>query len=115
MIRQSWQDVAQRVQKHRDRSIIKVQPSIPDTPAALPANVTSIPETLLTAREAQITTTPPEELVESIACGKLSSTETTRAFLRRAGVAQKLVILPQITFDGEGLRRLDKLYHGASA
>ena len=94
MVRETWQEIAQRVQEHRDRSLATVQPSIPDVPAALPTNVTLFPERLLTAREIQITTTTPEDLLDVIACGKLSSVETTCAFLRRAGLAQRLVFLP---------------------
>ena len=89
----SWQEVAKIAQDHRDGSIAQVDPSVPDVPSAadLPLNVSSLPKELLSKTEVLITETSPERLIESLASGERSSVEVTRAFLRRAGLAQKLV------------------------
>lgn len=91
MTRKPWQEVARIAQEARDKSIELVQPPVPDIPADLPLNVSGIPKQLLTPAEVEITETPPEVLVESLASGKLTSVEVVNAFLRRAGLAQKLV------------------------
>ncbi|KAI9794120.1 MAG: hypothetical protein M1835_006801 [Candelina submexicana] len=87
----TWQEIAQDMQKHRDETIAEVQPSIPDVPRELPRNVTLIPAELLSTREIELTETSPEKLVAALAEGDLTSVELTNAFLRRAGLAQKLV------------------------
>ncbi len=88
----TWQDIAHQVQSHRASTISGIEPSIPDVPSPLPLNVTAIPKALLSQREVEITTMQPEDLVACLATGNLASTEVTSAFLRRAGLAQKLVI-----------------------
>lgn len=90
--RSPWQDIAHQVQSHRDHTLGQIKPCIPDVPYSLPLNVTAIPQTLLSPREVEITTTCAEDLIVSLATGTLTSTEVTNAFLRRAGLAQKLVI-----------------------
>ncbi|CAF9940527.1 MAG: hypothetical protein ALECFALPRED_008702 [Alectoria fallacina] len=90
MERRPWQDIAHQVQSHRNRTLSQIQPPIPDVPSSLPGNVTGIPQALLSPREVEITTTFTEDLVFSLATGSLTSTEVTNAFLRRAGLAQKL-------------------------
>ncbi|KKY25176.1 putative fatty-acid amide [Phaeomoniella chlamydospora] len=85
-----WQTVAKKAQDHRDKSIAEVQPAIPEVPAELPLDVTGLPKELLNEKEVSITEKPAEELVEALASGKLTSVEVTSAFLRRAGLAQKL-------------------------
>lgn len=87
----SWRDVAKTAQELRDASISRVQPSVPDVPSGLPKDVTDIPNALLSTDEAFITQTSPEDLVLSLASGKLSCGTVVNAFLRRAGLAQKLV------------------------
>ena len=89
-----WQTVAKKAQDHRDKSIAEVQPAIPEVPAELPLDVTGLPKELLNEKEVSITEKPAEELVEALASGKLTSVEVTSAFLRRAGLAQKLVSEP---------------------
>jgi hypothetical protein len=91
MARKPWQEVAKIAQEVRDNSIALVQPPVPDVPADLPLNVTGIPKQLLTPAEMEITQTPAETLVEKLASGNLTCVEVTNAFLRRAGLAQKLV------------------------
>ncbi len=87
----TWQEVAADRQKHRDATIAAIQPPIPDVPAELPLNVTTIPKQLLTAEEVTITETPVEELVALLVGQKWTATEVIKAYLRRAGLAQKLV------------------------
>jgi len=84
------QDVAAEAQRLRDSSIADVKPPIPDVPADLPLNVTTIPKQLLSETEITITESAPEDLISSLASGKLSAVDVTNAFLRRASLAQKL-------------------------
>ena len=86
----SWQDIALQVQNHRDITLDEVQPPIPDIPDELPQDVTAMPRRLLSPREVEITDMVTEDLVSSLAVGKLTSTEVVKAFLRRAALAQKL-------------------------
>ena len=90
MSKPSWHDVASQVQLHRTSTVTEVQPQIPDVPKELPLNVTSIPRELLSPREVEITELTTETLVASLASSSLTSREVTNAFLRRAGLAQKL-------------------------
>ena len=91
MTQLSWQEIAKKAQEHRDKSIKLVKPAVPDVPSELPLNVTDIPKKLLTKEEVTITETAPEDLAKSLASGQLTTTAVTNAFLRRAGIAQKLV------------------------
>ncbi|KAL8662870.1 MAG: hypothetical protein Q9168_008190 [Polycauliona sp. 1 TL-2023] len=85
-----WQDIAATAQELRDASISRIDPPVPDVPQDLPKNVTGIPKQLLTPDEILITETVPEELISSLASGKITSAVLVNAFLRRAGLAQKL-------------------------
>lgn len=98
MTSSTWQDVVRQVQNHRDRTLTLIQPPIPKLPTELPRNVTALPQTLLSPREAEITTTTAEDLVASLGTGRLTSTEVTNAFLRRAGLAQNLVSTLSVIF-----------------
>ena len=91
MTKPSWEEVAKGAQEYRDDSIKRVEPAVPDLPSELPLDVTEVPKYLLTTDEVIITETAPEDLATSLASGKLTSTAVTNAFLRRAGIAQKLV------------------------
>lgn len=86
-----WQDVAARVQRARDVSIQQITPPIPEIPATLPVNVTTMAKEFLTPAEQHLTELLPEELLSLLVSGKISSEEVTKAFLRRTGIAQKLV------------------------
>lgn len=90
--RPAWQEIAKTAQDYRD-STLNLNPPVPEVPADLPLDVTAIPKTLLSPEAVAITQTPPEELVKSLALGRLTSLTVTTAFLQRAGVAQKLVCL----------------------
>lgn len=111
MSKRHWQDIAQEAQDYRDASINRVEPAIPAVPKVLPQDRTDIPKHLLSTEEVLITQTAPENLLESIASGKLTSTAVIKAFLRRAGIAQALVNLQSHAVMPE-LTTLDKLYNG---
>ena len=87
----SWEEIAKKAQNLRDESLNRVEPPIPEVPKQLPLNIVDIPKRLLSVREAEITETTPETLVASLASGQPTALEVVTAFLRRAGVAQKLV------------------------
>ena len=95
MTEPSWQEVAKIAQEYRDASIARVEPAVPEVPGELPGDVTSIPAELLDKEEVKITQTTTEDLLASIASGNLTSTAVTKAFLRRAGLAQSLVCPPR--------------------
>jgi amidase len=88
----TWQEIAQQAQAARDQTVAAVQPPVPDVPSDLSLNVIDIPRQLLTAREVEITDTAAEVLVTQLAAGAWTSVEVANAFLRRAGVAQRLVL-----------------------
>ena len=90
MSKPTWQDIAKIAQDHRDASIRRVEPPIPNVPDQLPLDRTDIPKYLLSTEEAVITQTAPEDLVAYLASGKYTSTAVITAFLRRAGIAQGL-------------------------
>ncbi|KAF4541784.1 Acetamidase [Lasiodiplodia hormozganensis] len=83
-----WQEVAAALQAHRDTTLAAVEPPLSKLPDTLPLNTTSLPSQFLTSEEVSITETAPEDLLASLAAGKLTSTTVTRAFLRRAALAQ---------------------------
>ena len=110
MTKTEWQDIAKEAQALRDASIKRVEPEIPAVPDDLPLDRTEIPKYLLSSEEVIITESAPEELVHSLASGKVTSLAVTTAFLRRAGLAQALVCVPRAshlpTLTGVG-----QLYH----
>jgi amidase len=113
----SWQDIAAIAQEHRHESISQLQPPIPDLPTGLPLNLTSLPANLLPKNVIEITESPAEKLLHQMATGKLTSTEVTRSFLQRAGLASKLVNCITELLPERSLQRaadLDKYYaqHG---
>ncbi|KAI1373284.1 amidase [Hypoxylon crocopeplum] len=86
-----WEDVAADRQRHRDATIAEVRPPVPELrPEDVPLNTTGIPKKLLTEEEIRVTGTNVEDLVKKIASGEWTSTAVISAFLRRAGLAQKL-------------------------
>ena len=77
----------------RDASISRVQPPLSPLPSPLPKNVTRIANTILTPEELKITSYNAVELIQAIREKIFTCEAVTRAFLRRAALAQKLVIL----------------------
>ena len=92
MSKPTWQEVAKTAQNHRDDSIRRVEPPIPQIADLnqLPLDRTDVPKYLLSTEEVVITQTTPEKLVASLASRRYTSTTVISAFLRRAGLAQAL-------------------------
>nr|AGN92219.1 LolN [Epichloe coenophiala] len=93
-----WQEVAADCQQHRDATIAKIHPPIPDTQALEslfagrdPRDVSSIPTLVLSEEELAITSANVEDLVSRLASGDWSASTVLKAFLRRAALAQRLV------------------------
>ncbi|KAH8811123.1 amidase signature domain-containing protein [Xylogone sp. PMI_703] len=97
-----WQEIAKEAQDHRDASLAKVKSGLPDSFNELEASLkttqlNSSPGVAMERARAalhpvdvQITEMLPEVLIADLASGKLSATDVTTAFLRRAVVAQIL-------------------------
>jgi amidase len=86
----TWQEVAADRQKHREATLSLLDPPLPSI-ENLPLNAIPLASKYLTAEEIKITETLVEDLVPKIAKGGLSSVTVTKAFLRRAGLAQQAV------------------------
>lgn len=113
----SWQDIANAAQTHLADTVSCVEPRIPDPPADLPLNVTSLPAKLLSTDVVRITESSTEDLLHKLATGRLTSKQVVNAFLQRAGLASKLVnciteLIPQKAL--ERAAELDRYYarHG---
>ena len=74
----------------RDTSIL-VDPPLSPLPETLSKNVTEIASSILTPEEIKITSCDVPELPQAIRSKEYSCETVTRAFLRRAALAQKLV------------------------
>ncbi|TVY27433.1 putative amidase [Lachnellula hyalina] len=103
-----------KARETRDSSIARVEPPLAPLPDPLPKNVTKIPSQILTAGELEITALDAPELLKAIRDKVYSSEDVTRAFLRRAALAQKLTnciteLLPERAI--ERAKYLDSLPH----
>ncbi|KAI0848844.1 amidase [Daldinia vernicosa] len=106
----SWQDVAVDRQRHRDATIAELHPPLPVLLADnIPLNTTSIPDKILTDEERTITGANVEDLLVKLATGEWSSTAVVQAFMRRAGLAQKLVNCVTELLPDRALRRAAEL------
>lgn len=88
----TWQDVAADRQKHRDATIALIEPPLPSV-QDVPLNTIGLAEKILTEQEMKITNTVVEDLVVQLVRGEVSCVTVTKAFLRRAALAQKVVRL----------------------
>jgi amidase len=79
------------VRSYRDASISRIEPALPELPDPLPKNVTGIAKDVLSEEELKITSYDAPELLVAISEKVFSVEAVTRAFLRRAALAQKLV------------------------
>ena len=86
----TWQEVAADRQDHRDATIAQIDPPIPEL-KDIPLNTIPLAKQVLTAEEIRITESAVEVLAAAVAKGELSAVTVTRAFLRRAALAQKAV------------------------
>ncbi|KAF3917695.1 Acetamidase [Arthrobotrys entomopaga] len=92
MVLNPWQQIAKERQEYRDASVSRITPPIPEVDTgSLPLSVIDTARSMLTAREVEITEKDSMELINLMSSGDLTAIEVTNAFLRRAGVAQKLV------------------------
>jgi amidase len=87
----TWQEVAADRQKYRDATLAQVEPAL-GTAKDITLNTLPIAKQLLTEQEIKITETTVEDLVKQIANSEVSSVDVVKAFLRRAVLAQTLVI-----------------------
>ena len=85
-----WTDIAREAREHRDETIARVDPRLLSV-RDLPQDVTAVPASHLDPEEKAITEETPESLLSRLNTGKLTSLAVTKAFLRRAAVAQMLV------------------------
>jgi amidase len=88
----SWEEVAADRQKHRAATIAAIEPALPEI-KDVSLNTISVAKQVLTAEEIKITESLVEDLVPQLAKGELSSVAVTKAFLRRAALAQQVVWL----------------------
>lgn len=86
----TWQEVAADRQAYRNATITRIEPAIPDV-TNLPLNTLPVAKQVLTPEEIEITESTVEDLAEKLAKEELSAVTVTKAFLRRAGLAQKAV------------------------
>jgi hypothetical protein len=109
----TWQEVAADRQAYRDASIATLDPVLPDIPS-IPLNTIPLAKQILTDAEVKITETTVEKLIPKLANGELSAVEVAKAFLRRAGLAQKAVRLSAFLADPASRRCADKLCNGTA-
>lgn len=85
------QDSLARFQARREEALSKVDVDLSRIPEKLSGNVTDIPRQCLSQEDIGITESSAQFLITSLAEGVLTATQVTKAFLRRAVIAQKLV------------------------
>lgn len=85
-----WQEIAKKAQHLRSFTIAQLSPPPPDVPSPLPNNVMHIVNQLLDHSVTAITNLPVEELIASLARGRISAVQTSNAYLQSAAVAQGL-------------------------
>lgn len=85
----TWEEKASWVRSNRDESLTKIQPPLLELLDQLPLNSQSLPQSVLSEREIEITEKySVAELITKLQSRQVSAEEVTRAFLRRAAVAQ---------------------------
>jgi amidase len=93
----TWQEVAADRQKYRDESIAALKPALPDV-KDVPVNTIPLAKEVLSPEEIKITESTVEDLAAQLSEGEITSVEVAKAFLRRAGLAQKAVRPDPISF-----------------
>ncbi|OQV00659.1 hypothetical protein CLAIMM_06126 [Cladophialophora immunda] len=92
MISKPWVEKAKSARDYRDETLSKVDPPLEPLPDPLPLSSQDLPKKYLTPREYELTQNyDAVELLEMLRSKKLTSEELTRAFLRRAALAQYAV------------------------
>lgn len=94
MALKSWQEKAKEARDLRDETLSKVDPPFENLPDPLPLSSQDLPKQYLTPREYELTQNYDAiELLEMLCGKKTTSEELTRAFLRRAALAQYAVFI----------------------
>ncbi len=94
-----WVEKAKSARDYRDETLKKVDPPFENLPDKLPLSSQELPKKYLTEREYELTQNYDAiELLEMLRTKKVTSEELTRAFLRRAALAQYAVSTP-LSFD----------------
>ncbi|KAK5947441.1 hypothetical protein PMZ80_001591 [Knufia obscura] len=110
---ETWEDKVAPVRRQREASLAKVQPPLGKLPETLPLNSRNLPKELLTDREIELTEKcTVKQLLARLRSRSVSVEEVTRAFLRRAAVAQAAVnCLTEVLWDQaiERAKYLDSL------
>jgi hypothetical protein len=106
----TWQEVAADRQRYRDETIAALEPALPDV-KDVPMNTIPLAKEVLTPEEIKITESTVEDLAAQLTEGKITAVEVTKAFLRRAGLAQKAVRPTPIPARNTSDNPADKLYH----
>lgn len=88
----AWQEKVSWAQDFRQKSLEKVEPRLEGLPTEQPLSSQDLPKMVLTPREIEITEKyTVKELLDILRERKISVEEVTRAFLRRAALAQAAV------------------------
>lgn len=87
---ESWRKKAKEAQEYRDESVDEVV-LLPTDLKSSPQHYLQIPSLFLDDEERAISMWTPDQIVGSIARGEIDSYSIAKAFLRRAGIAAKLV------------------------
>lgn len=92
MVLARWEERAKSARDFRDETLSKVDPPLGPLPDPLPLSSQELPKKYLTPREYELTQNYDAiELLEMLRTKKVTSEELTRAFLRRAALAQYAV------------------------
>ncbi|KAJ9640781.1 uncharacterized protein PV06_06983 [Exophiala oligosperma] len=111
-VKQPWEEKVKIPRKIRDDSVARVDPPLQGLPDKLPQNSQGLAQAILTPRELELTGKSAIELLAKLQSRELSSEEVTRAFLRRAALAQHATnCLTELLWDEaiERARYLDSL------
>ncbi|KAI0466009.1 amidase signature domain-containing protein [Xylaria cf. heliscus] len=106
----SWQDVAADRQRHRDATLASLHPPLPKLSAGdISLDTTSIPGSILTAEELDITCSNVEDLITRLGSRDWSAKTVIQAFMRRAALAQQLTNCVTELLPGRALKRAAEL------
>ena len=90
--KEPWAEKAKGARDYRDETLSKVDPPLEPLTDPLPLSSQDLPKRYLTPREFELTQNYDAiELLEMLRSRKVTSEELTRAFLRRAALAQYAV------------------------
>lgn len=89
---ESYKEAVSAALQQRDIGLAKVEPKLQGLPDELPLDSRDLPKAVLTAREIEITESySVVQLLDILRKREIKVEEVTRAFLRRAAVAQAAV------------------------